>query len=140
MWSSTSMTLAFLGALISPFNEARADETSMIPFGPHSPECVEGEFSEVRGGTLSSWCLSAPCPCSTRACLTGRCVRVIPCRKATTTGETRRDGQTRRDHRSGLARDRTPLARIRPKRGPMEGPPHRHKRHPLEAQDRLALA
>jgi hypothetical protein len=27
-------------------NEARADETSMIPFGAYSPECVEGEFSE----------------------------------------------------------------------------------------------
>src|SRR5215203_6708565 len=85
-------------------------------------------------------CIGPAPPKATRACLTGRCVRVIPCRKATTTGETRRDGQTRRDHRSGLARDRTPLARIRPKRGPMEGPPHRHKRHPLEAQDRLALA
>ena len=28
-------------------NEARADETSMIPFGAYSPECVEEEFSEV---------------------------------------------------------------------------------------------
>src|SRR5829696_2505310 len=37
----------------------------------YSPECVELEFSEVRGGTLLSWCLSAPCPCSTsRACST----------------------------------------------------------------------
>jgi hypothetical protein len=26
------MTLAVLGALMTPFNEARADETSMIPF------------------------------------------------------------------------------------------------------------
>ena len=29
---------------------------------PYSPECVEVEFCEVRGGTLSSVCLSAPCP------------------------------------------------------------------------------
>jgi len=28
-------------------NEARADETSMIPFGAYSSECVEVEFSEV---------------------------------------------------------------------------------------------
>ena len=27
-------------------NEARADETSMIPFGAYSPECVEQVFSE----------------------------------------------------------------------------------------------
>jgi hypothetical protein len=41
------MTLAVLGALISTFNEARADEASMIPFGPYSPESVEVGFSEV---------------------------------------------------------------------------------------------
>jgi hypothetical protein len=41
------MTLAVVGALISTFNKAQADETSMIPFGAYSPECVEGEFSEV---------------------------------------------------------------------------------------------
>jgi hypothetical protein len=29
------MTLAVLGALIAAFNEARADENSMIPFGPY---------------------------------------------------------------------------------------------------------
>jgi hypothetical protein len=38
------MTLAFLGALISAINEARSDETSMIPFSAYSPECVEGKF------------------------------------------------------------------------------------------------
>jgi hypothetical protein len=27
-------------------NEARADESVMIPFGPYSPECVEQVFSE----------------------------------------------------------------------------------------------
>jgi hypothetical protein len=36
------MTLAVVGALIAAFNEARADENSMIPFGSYSPECVEG--------------------------------------------------------------------------------------------------
>jgi hypothetical protein len=41
------MTLAVVGALISAFREARADETSMIPFGAYSPECVEGEFCDV---------------------------------------------------------------------------------------------
>jgi hypothetical protein len=35
------MTLAVLGGLILAFNEARADETSMIPFGAYSPEGVE---------------------------------------------------------------------------------------------------
>src|SRR5919107_6126179 len=29
----------------------------------YSPKCLEGAFSEVRGGTLSSLCLSAPCAC-----------------------------------------------------------------------------
>jgi hypothetical protein len=34
------MTLAVVDALISAFNETRADETSMIPFGAYSPDCV----------------------------------------------------------------------------------------------------
>jgi hypothetical protein len=45
-----------VGALILAFNEARADETSMIPFGAYSPECVEEEFCELRLlGILGSW-------------------------------------------------------------------------------------
>jgi hypothetical protein len=49
------MTLAVLGALISTFNKARADESSMIPFGAYSPECVEVEFCELRlNGVLGS--------------------------------------------------------------------------------------
>jgi hypothetical protein len=53
------MTLTFLIALISPFREARADESAMISFGsypgsscPYSLECVEEEFYEVRGSKL----------------------------------------------------------------------------------------
>jgi hypothetical protein len=53
------MTLAVLGALISAINEAPADETSMIPFGAYSPECVEEEFSEVRGSKLLLYVASA---------------------------------------------------------------------------------
>jgi hypothetical protein len=41
------MTLDVLGALISAITEARIDETSMIPFGAYSPECVEEEFCEL---------------------------------------------------------------------------------------------
>jgi hypothetical protein len=40
------MTLAVLGALISAFNEARTDESAMIPFGAYSPECVEKLFGK----------------------------------------------------------------------------------------------
>jgi len=42
------MTLTFLIALISPFSEARADESAMISFGSYSLSCLEEEFSEVR--------------------------------------------------------------------------------------------
>jgi len=41
------MTLSVLVSLISAFSEARCDESAMISFGPYSPECVEGEFSEL---------------------------------------------------------------------------------------------
>ena len=47
-WSSTSMTLTILIALMSAFSEARADETVMIPFSPYSPKSIEGRLSEVR--------------------------------------------------------------------------------------------
>jgi hypothetical protein len=40
------MTLRVLGALISTFSEARADESAMISFGPYSPEYVEVAFSD----------------------------------------------------------------------------------------------
>jgi hypothetical protein len=43
-WSSTSMTLTILIALMSAFREAQADESVMISFSPYSPECVEGAF------------------------------------------------------------------------------------------------
>jgi hypothetical protein len=39
---------------MSAFREAQADESVMISLrsGPYSPECVEGEFSEVRTFTI----------------------------------------------------------------------------------------
>jgi transposase len=67
---------------------------------------------------LRSLCLA----CS-RACLTRGCACAIPY------GEgdhgRHRHGPARRDHRPSLARDRAALARVRPKRRPMEGAPHR---------------
>jgi hypothetical protein len=48
------MTLYVVGALIAAFNEARAGESAMISFGPSSPACVEGVFSEVQGALDSA--------------------------------------------------------------------------------------
>jgi hypothetical protein len=37
-WSSTSMILTILVALMTAFRKAQADEIVMISFGPYSPE------------------------------------------------------------------------------------------------------
>jgi hypothetical protein len=53
-------------SLLAARAEAQAEQQPELGFAfAYSPECVEGELSEVRGGTLSSLCLSAPCACST---------------------------------------------------------------------------
>src|SRR5215203_5143122 len=53
-WSTDSATAC----------QARAAGAVMLRL-LYSPECVEGKFPEVRGGPLSSLCLSAPCASST---------------------------------------------------------------------------
>ncbi len=74
-----------------------------------------------------------------RACLTSGCAYVIPCGKGDHGGRGAH-GQTRRGHRQSLAADGAALAGVRSERGAVAQPSNRRQRHPLEAENRIALA